>query len=417
MSEPSTESIRAAFAEHFGAAPVVLVRAPGRVNLIGEHTDYSHLPVLPMAIGQGLTIAAAPAATPFVAAASADFPELANVPRNAPAPAAESGWPRYVAGAVKELADVAPGLGAQLFVSGDLPAGGGLSSSSALTVGIIAALNAVWDCGLDRAAIVRRAIVAERHAGVESGGMDQTVIAFAEAGAALRIDFDPPGHHTVALPPGLCFVAAYSGEEAPKAGAARDAYNERVVGARLAAAMVADAVGLDLDHPITLRQVAGVDVADILVDGLPERLSATEVAHGVDLDVEHLVRLTAGRFDHQVKVPVRRVARHILSEAVRVDEAEAALLAADLPAFGRLLNESHNSLRDDFRCSTPALDRLCAAMRKAGALGSRLSGAGFGGYALAATSPDRLPAVLAAALAATGGPAFEVSAAAGYSLL
>ncbi len=275
----------------------------------------------------------------------------------------------------------------------------------------------MWGAPLEPEDVVRRAIVAERHTGVETGGMDQTVIVFAESGAALRIDFDPPGHHPVPLPQGLAFVAAYSGEDAPKAGAARAAYNERVVGARLAAAMLADSVGLDLTYPITLRQVAGVDVVDVLVDGLPERISATEVAHGADVDVEHLVRLTAGRFDHQVKVPVRRVARHILSEAARVDETEAALLACDLPAVGRLLNESHNSLHDDLRCSTPALDKVCAAMRKAGALGARLTGAGFGGYALAAAAPDRVAAVIAAAEAATGGPAFEVCASDGLHLL
>ncbi len=417
VSQASLDSLRDAFAERYSGPPAVVVRAPGRVNLIGEHTDYSNLPVLPMAIEQGLFVATRPTEDGIVEAASDRIHGIARIDRAALRPDDAVSWSAYLAGALRELADIAPGRGANVLIGGDLPAGGGLSSSSALTVGLIAALGAAWGVPLDGDDVVRRAVVAERHTGVETGGMDQAVIVFAEAGAALRIAFDPPGHHPVPLPQGLAFVAAYSGEDALKAGVARAAYNERVVGARLAAAMLADSVGLDLTYPITLRQVAGVDVVEILVDGLPERISATEVAHGADVDVEHLVRLTAGRFDHQLKVPVRRVARHILSEAARVDEAEAALLAGDLGTFGHLLNESHNSLRDDLRCSTPALDKVCAAMRKAGAIGARLTGAGFGGYALAAAGPGQIAPAIAAAEAAAGGPAFEVRPADGLRLL
>jgi len=411
------DAISSAFAGRYSEPPAVVVRAPGRVNLIGEHTDYSNLPVLPMAIEQCLFVAAGPRKDGVVEAASSHAEGITRIDRVTPRADEAAPWSAYLAGALKELADIAPGRGANLLIEGELPAGGGLSSSSALTTGLIAALAAAWDAPLAAGEVVRRAIVAERHTGVETGGMDQAVIVFGEAGSALRIDFDPPGHHPVPLPRGLAFVAAYSGADAPKAGDARAAYNERVVGAHLTAAMLADSVGLDLSYPITLRQVAGIDVVEVLVDGLPERISATEVAHGADVDVEHFVRLTAGRFDHQVKVPVRRVARHILSEAGRVDEAEAALRSGDLAAFGRLLNQSHASLRDDFRCSTAALDKVCAAMRKAGAIGARLTGAGFGGYALAATRPEQLSAVIEAAEAATGGPAFEVRAADGLRLL
>jgi galactokinase len=410
------DQLRTAFEERFGRPPTVVVRAPGRVNLIGEHTDYSHLPVLPMAIERAVTLAAAPASGDAVTVVSTAFEGEARLERlnltNGTIP-----WHRYVAGALHQLADLAPAHGADVFVGSDLPWSGGLSSSSAFTTGLIAALAAAWETPLDPEDLVRRAIVAERHSGVESGGMDQAVIVFAQAGHALRIDFDPPTRRLVPIPAGLAFVAASSGEDAPKGGAARDAYNERVVGARLAAAMLADQVGLDIGAPPFLREVAGVDVVELLVDDLPEKVSAREVAHGVDVDVEHLVRLTADRWDPVAKVPVRRVARHILGEAARVDEAEAALLAGELEAFGELLDASHNSLRQDLRCSTAALDRLCAAMRKAGAYGARLTGAGFGGFALAAVRPERVAQVIAAAEAATGGPAFEVNASAGLTLV
>jgi galactokinase len=417
MSFTSPDDLRAAFQERFGLSATAIVRAPGRVNLVGEHTDYSNLPVLPVAIAQGLSLAVASAGDNRVEAASTAFEGTVEVERVEPIRASGAGWGRYLAGALSELRDVAPGRGARVLVDADLPAGGGLSSSSALTTAVLAALDAAWDAGFDRDELVRRAIVAERHVGVESGGMDQTVIVFAEAGNALRIDFQPPALRLVPLPDGLALVAAYSGEESAKGGNARDAYNERVVGARIAAAMLADQIGVDIDNPPVLASVIGLDVVDILADELPDRVSAQEVAHGVPVSVEHLVRLTAGRYDHMAKVPVKRIARHILSEADRVDRAEEALLAGDIDAFGRLLNESHNSLREDFRCSTPALDRLCAAMRKAGAVGARLTGAGFGGYAIAAARPEQVRSIIEAAHSATGGPAFEVIAADGLKLL
>ncbi|MBA4179358.1 MAG: hypothetical protein C0506_02110, partial [Anaerolinea sp.] len=400
-----------------GRLPNVAVRAPGRVNLIGEHTDYSELPVLPIAIDRALTIAAAARDDAVVRVVSSLFETPAELHRGQRDEELPAPWHRYLAGALAQLADLAPGPGADVFVTGDLPASGGLSSSSALTVGLIAAFGHAWGLPLELEDLVRRAIVAERHVGVETGGMDQAAIVFARAGHALRIDFKPPSRRLVAIPAGLCFVVASSGEDAPKGGAARDAYNERVVGARIAASMIADEIGVDLDVPPTLGQIAGVDVVDILVDGLPEKVTAQEVAHGAQVDIARLVQLTSATFDHMAKVPVKRVARHILGEAERVGLAEEALLSGDLKRFGALLNESHNSLREDFRCSTAALDRVCAAMRKAGAFGARLTGAGFGGYALAACPPENVAAVIEAALAATGGPAFEVHPSDGLRVL
>ncbi len=403
-----------AFRTHYGNEPAVVVRAPGRVNLIGEHTDYSLLPVLPMAIDRAITIAIRAAGDGTVSANSEGFGEVTLAPGgHAPA----EGWGRYVWAALAELQDLGATQGARIAITSTLPAGSGLASSAALTTGIIAGLVAAWGIQLEGEMIATRAMAAEHRLGVETGGMDQQAILFSEAGSALRIDFDPPALKLVPIPAGLAFVVASSGEAAEKTGAARARYNERVVGARLAAAMLADQVGLDIGTPPTLSEVAGVDVVDVLVDDLPEQVSAQEVAHGAQVDVERLVRLSADRLDHMAKLPVRRVARHILSEAYRVEQAEAALEAGDLRAFGRLLNESHDSLRQDFRCSTAALDRLCAAMRKAGALGARLTGAGFGGYALAACAPASVEAVVAAAVAATGGPAFEVHASAGLEIL
>ena len=419
MSIPQAKlhAARAAHAPAFGAAATAAAHAPGRVNLIGEHTDYNLLPVLPMAIDRGIAVAAAPALGNAVRAVSSAFPGAAiEVDRGLLGQSRRQDWGRYLEGVLLELADLAEGRGATIAIESDLPPAGGLSSSSALTLAMMSALAAAWGEPLDHEALVARAIRAERHAGVESGGMDQTVIAFAEADQALRIDFEPPLRTPVPIPAGLAIVVAASGEDAPKAGAAREGYNERVVGGRLAAVMLADEVGFDIEPTPTLRDLIDVEVVEILIEGLPEKITPREVAAPLNLPLERITGLTTETWGAYAKTPVRRVARHVLSEARRVDEAEAALRAGDLATFGKLLNDSHNSLREDLRCSTPALDKVCAAMRKAGALGARLTGAGFGGFAMAACRPEDVDAVIEAAIAATGGPAFQVVASAGLRI-
>ena len=391
----------------FGCSPTAVVRSPGRVNLIGEHTDYSDLPVLPMAMDRATWLAVAPTSDNRVVARSLCFDGEADLVRSDLERGITAPWQRYVVGALRLLEGAAPGRGARLVVGGDLPTTGGLSSSSSLSMGLLAALDRAWELGRDLRALVELATVAERHVGVESGGMDQTVIAHARAGAALRIDFAPTRIRAVPLPGDMCVVVAYSGQEAEKGGAVRQAYKERVIGCRLASALLGVPVG---DRPPTLGRAVAVSRP------LPAVASAEEVARQLDCPVEPLVRLTAGRFDPAAFVPIKPVARHVLSEARRVDRAEAALVTGDLPRFGELLNASHRSLAGDYRCSTDALDHLCQAMREAGALGARLTGAGFGGPALAVVRPGELERVLAAARRVVPGPVFETHAAAGLSV-
>jgi len=410
------DDLQESFRETFGADAEVVYRAPGRVNLIGEHTDHSGLPVLPMAIQESLWVAAAPTSDGIVRAVSAAFPQRAELPRNAPANQSEP-WHRYLAGALIELASCSPASGANVLIGGDLPSTGGLSSSSALSLGLIAVLAACWGTAMTPSEVAQLAMTAERRVGVETGGMDQLAIAMGRVGHALRIEFLPEATRLVPLPTGLAFVVAYSGEAAPKGGSARDAYNERVIGARIAALMLADMIGAELEGTPLLGNVADIDAAAVMVDELPEQMSPRGAANAAEADVERIVRLSGAHFDATRKVPVRRYAQHVLAEAERVDLAEQALAAADLKAFGRLLNESHDSLRNQFRCSTPALDKVAAAMRKAGAFGARLTGAGFGGYALAACPPEAVARVIEAAVAATGGPAFEVKASDGLERL
>lgn len=409
-------------AEHFerrwGRPPTHVVWSPGRVNLIGEHTDYSHLPVLPMAIDRGLWIAVGPAEEK-IEAVSAAFPEAVDwsvhevrahsVDRLPP-------WHRYVLGAVRALqASAGEGFaGARMAIVSDLPSVGGLSSSSALTLGLLQALDAVTG-GHDssRQRLVRLATEAERTVGVESGGMDQNVIAFAERGRALRIDFAPTRFRTVPLPEGWSWIAASSGLEAPKGGRVRDHYNARVLGTRLAAALLGRELGRDPNERLAAYDD---DEGRAAVAALPVDAGAASVAQSAGVDLGRLLASSAGGLRDPGAVPVRAVADHVLSEAARVDQAERALERSDLQQVGALLDASHASLQR-FGASTAELDRLCEAMRGAGAAGARLTGAGFGGFAIAVAPAEQATAAVDAAIAACGGPAFTVAPSPGLRLL
>jgi galactokinase len=387
------------FRHRFGTPPEVIVRAPGRVNVIGEHTDYSLLPVMPMAIQRALIVAASRAEGEGVRAHSLGFGDAELTDH-------EAGWGRYVAAALPELQRP---VAANIMIGGDLPAESGLSSSAALTTGVLAAISLLAGLDIDGDDLVRRAIAAEHRVGVRSGGMDQTVVVHGKAGSLLRIDFDPPSRRNVPIPDGLVLVVASSGARAAKAGEARQRYNGLVVGARLAAIVLSRAL-LPHEHP-HLSAVRGRPGLALQVEKLPESASLAQI--GVAPDA--WVSLDLAGFSPHQAVPLAAAARHALGEADRVDAAEDALSAGHIVEFGAILDASHASLRDDLRCSTESLDRLCAAMRRAGAVGARLTGAGFGGYAVAAVPLESVEAVLAAAISATGGPAFVAEPSQGLS--
>lgn len=368
------------------SSSTVSVSAPGRVNLVGEHTDYSLLPVLPVAIQRRVTVSAEPSDPAVVEASSAAFPGLYRSDRRD-----NPAWSAYVHAAVALMAP----MGAHLRIGGDLPASGGLSSSSALTVAVLLALLRLAGDEPERDRLVGLAVEAERATGVEGGTMDQTVIVYADAGAALRIGFAPTVLEPVPIPAHVAFVAGYSGSPAPKGGAARNAYNARVVGTRTAALL------LGADPPV-LGRVPG-DTDDI-IGALPE--FATPPADAAVL--------RAGTYLDPSPLPVRAWTRHVLTEAARVEDTVEAVRAGDVDEIGRIFDASHASLAGDFGASSPELDELVATARAAGASGARLTGAGFGGWAVAVCAKNRADAVVEA-MAAHAGEAFLIEPSAGVS--
>lgn len=350
-----------AFTRQFGAAPTHIVRAPGRINLIGEHIDYHLLPVLPMAIDREIRLLFRPRDDGTVRAVTLadDLSSTVFAISEAITPAAVGDWSNYVRGAVQSLVleqDARQGI--DLLVSADLPIAAGLSSSSALVVGAGLAIASANGIRIDRLMFAGQMADAERYTGTQGGGMDQAVCLLAVAGHALYLEFHPfLGARPIPLPPDLKIILAHSLQSAKKSGSSRAAYNERRTMGESARKSVALALGLPADAGY--GELVGVGEQGLLVG---ERILSGSAL---------------------------RTFRHVFTEAVRVGAAASALACSDVVELGVLMDASHDSLRTDLLVSTPELDQLVTLAREAGALGARLTGAGFGGSIIALARSDQ----------------------------
>jgi galactokinase len=327
-------------------------RAPGRVNLIGDHTDYNDGFVLPMAIDLECRVRGAPSARVRIRSRG-ETADLAADGSDEPSQV-QPAWARYVAGVVRALAALGrEPRGLDGDVESTVPAGSGLSSSAALEVALALALSETGGLRLEPRELARACQHAEQAAtGVPSGIMDQLSSVCGRAGHALLIDCRSLEIRYVRLPESLGVIVVHSGLPRELGGTA---YADR------RAECERDATELGV---ASLRDATAEQAAD------------------------------------------RPRARHVVSENARTLAAAEALAAGELATVGRLMDESHASLRDDFEVSTPELDLLTQCLRTAGALGARLTGAGFGGCVVAVAAAGEAARVAregAAAYAAESG--------------
>lgn len=317
-------------------------RAPGRANLIGEHTDHTDGLVLPAAIDRAVTLTVTPG--PRIILDSAQAKGRIDIPADGSEVPAH-GWGRFVAAVAAELALLGRDpIGFTGELTSDLPQGAGLSSSAALEVVLTIALAALADLELtplDVAALGRRA--EHRAVGVPSGIMDQAASVLGRADHAVLLDCGTLTHRTVPLPADHTLLVIDSGV---RRRLETSGYGERTEQLRAA-----------------LPVLGGRRPADVDPDELPELLS--------DLD----------------DLPARRL-RHVVTENARVLAAEAALVAGDLDAVGEIFAAGHVSLRDDFEVSIPPLDTLVRLAVEAGATAARMTGGGFGGAIVALVPSD-----------------------------
>lgn len=395
------DALRACFTERFPESGNPFVcRAPGRVNLIGEHTDYNGLPVLPMAIEREIAFAFTPVPEPRIRLSNLDprFPDAAFDNGPEIPPSAQGAWENYVKAAVQGMNahfgfDGARGFDA--VVCGDLPAAAGLASSSALVVAASLAYLAVMDYTLDRdvarldlAGVLARA---ERYVGTQGGGMDQAVILCAGAGNACKIDFHPLQIEPAPVFEGYAFVVCDSGVRAEKTGSARERYNEGPRLCRLITALVERRLQMEIDGEFKLDCLGSLtrgllclthqEATGVCMRAIPgECMTAHDVAQLLGCDAaEVAARWLDGMPEPAGGFPLRARLRHQLGESRRVELARDALQARDPELFGSLMNDSHESCARDYAISCPELDALVEVAREAGALGARLTGAGFGG--------------------------------------
>ncbi|GLW08677.1 galactokinase [Microtetraspora sp. NBRC 13810] len=333
-----------AFREAYGAAPHGVWHAPGRVNLIGEHTDYNDGLVLPFAVPWGVSAAVSPRADGVLRLLSVQMP---GGPLTIADPGEAEGWARYAAGVVWALREAGhPVGGADVVIDGDLPRGAGLSSSAALEVAVALALDELYGLGLSRMELAVLARRAENDfAGVPSGIMDQAASALGEEGRALLLDCRSLAGRTVPLD--------------------------------LAA------------HGLTLL-IIDTGVRHELADGRYATRRAECERAAKRLGVESLRDVTdlAGALGVLTGAERDRV-QHVVTENHRVEAVVGLLRAGAVPEIGALLNASHLSLRDEFAVSCPELDVAVEAAVRGRARGARMTGGGFGGSAIALVPQDR----------------------------
>ncbi|MBG0816057.1 galactokinase [Planomonospora sp. ID82291] len=344
-----------AFQESFGAEPQGVWHAPGRVNLIGEHTDYNDGFVLPFAVPWGVTAAVSSREDDLVRLRSLQAPGPAVTVED---PAQAEGWTRYVIGVLWALREAGhPVRGADIVIDGDVPRGAGLSSSAALEVAVGLALDELYGLGLSR---METALAAQRaendFVGMPCGIMDQAASALGEEGKALFLDCRTLGTRTIPFDlaaHGLQLLIVNTGVHHELADGQ---YARRRRDCESAAARL----GVD-----ALRDVT--DLAEALA-----RLSGDE----------------------------RRRVQHVVTENHRVEAVVGLLRAGAVGEIGALLNASHLSLRDQFEVSCPELDVAVESAIRGGARGARMTGGGFGGSAIALVADDRVEAVRDAVLLA-----------------
>jgi galactokinase len=344
--------IHKSFQSIFHSKPEFTVRAPGRVNLIGEHTDYNEGFVLPMAIDRAVWIALRPRPDRRVSVHSLDLGLAADFELDSLTRGGDARWEEYLKGVAHELqVDGFKLQGWEGVMTGDVPRGAGLSSSAALEVATARAFASVSGFAWEPLRIAKVGQRAENNwMGVKSGIMDQAVSAAAKAGHALFLDCRTLEYEHVPLPKDVAVVVM---DTSTRRGLVDSAYNERRSQCESAA------------------QFFGVQsLRDRSVEEFEERgkpvLSRVE---GKKEDIEDVIW---------------RRARHIVTENARVLKAVEAMRAGDLFTLGKLFNESHASLRDDFEVTSDALNWMVEiAQSQPACFGARMTGAGFGGCAVA----------------------------------
>ncbi|MFG2468866.1 galactokinase [Streptomyces canus] len=341
----AAQQVRDGFVELYGTGPEGVWSAPGRVNLIGEHTDYNDGFVMPFALPHTAVAAVSRRTDGVLRLHSSDVEGgVVELRLDDLAPESDRNWTAYPAGVVWALREAGhPVTGADVHLASTVPAGAGLSSSAALEVVVALALNDLYDLGLQRWQLARLCQRAENvYVGAPTGIMDQTASACCEAGHALFLDTRDLSQKQIPFDLAAEGMVLLVVDTRVKHSHSEGEYGKRRAGCERGAALL----GVDALRDIPYGEL----------DAALERLG----------DDEEAVRLV----------------RHVVTEDERVEKTVALLESGETRAIGPVLVAGHASLRDDFRISCPELDLVVDTALASGALGARMTGGGFGGSAI-----------------------------------
>ncbi|CAN1190397.1 GAL1 [Linum perenne] len=424
------DNLKSKFLQLFGHSPDLFARSPGRVNLIGEHIDYEGYSVLPMAIRQDTIVAIRKRPEVEVEKVL----RIANVNDKYttctyPADPNQEidlknhkwghyficGYKGYYEYAKAKGMEVGVPVGLDVMIDGTVPTGSGLSSSAAFVCSSTIAIMAAFGVRIPKKEVAQLTCDCERHIGTQSGGMDQAISVMAKAGFAELIDFNPVRATDVHLPHGGTFVIANSLAESEKAVTAATNYNNRVVECRLASIILGIKLGMKPDEARskvnTLSDVEGLCVSFAAKHGSSDPVLAVKeflkeepyTAEEMEEIIGEKLTSTFGGSVSSLEVlkaakhfKLHQRAAHVYSEAKRVHAFKDAVLAKlndeeKLKKLGELMNESHHSCSVLYECSCPELEELVKVCRDNGALGARLTGAGWGGCAVALVKEAIVP--------------------------
>ncbi|MBN2329312.1 MAG: galactokinase [Candidatus Omnitrophica bacterium] len=395
------EKTHQAFFDYFAEKPSFLVRSPGRVNLLGEHTDYNGLPVLPMAIDHSIVIAGCARNDNQFHVVAHDFNDEnvtfklgVSIPKHP-----QGHWVNYVKAGIKglldkmERKDVRACKGCDLYMMGDIPYGSGLSSSSALVVASALCFLQANYIPFHRSPLAVWMAEAEYYVGTRGGGMDQATCLLGESDHLLKLDFFPLRATQIPWDPNYSVVICDSGVRAQKSENALQAYNFRSAECRLGKLLIDsflkrsgqsfswERLGDLLQKPhnytysdldeLARRSLKEVYSFDELISELGDKKAAVKILKDCSIG-------PASTYS-KLEFSCGKRFRHIISDGWRVEQSRESLMNQDMKKFGECMLKGHQSARDDFAISCKELNDLVESAMESGSLGSRLTGAGFGG--------------------------------------
>uniref|UniRef100_A0A8R1YQE2 Tag-96 n=1 Tax=Pristionchus pacificus TaxID=54126 RepID=A0A8R1YQE2_PRIPA len=389
------------FESRFGLRPKWRIECPGRVNIIGEHIDYHGYSVLPMALSVKTTLLVAPISQSEIRFENVDdFFEghTECLPSNWERQMKPL-WFHYLLAGWKEIVHEF-GLdqkGFAILMDSSIPSSAGLSSSSSLVCAAALASLTVHTHGfpwkiIDKVRLAELCMKAEHRIGTVGGGMDQAAECLSQSGSALHISFNPLRCESVSLPSHCIFVVADSMERKNKA--ASNDFNSRVVEGRISTALLAKGLGIekwkDMKTLKDVQEESSFTLEKLIekCNDLPEQLNVIQVR---ELIGDHFDAISTQDTVENSSFTIRARAIHVYSEALRVQLFKVACFSEDINEMARLMNDSHSSCSQSYECSTPQMDKLVSSLiTEGGALGARLTGAGWGGCAVALFHSDYL---------------------------